>query len=310
MSGQLSTWQARSRPDHWRQCPHPPARPWPQRLPWTRSYRPGWRSDAARCQSASESIRQLCPAKPQIQRSQQRGRANNAQRHAPPRAKSCLVLLGRRIIVSNWGDVRHARGQLVIKAKLGQLCGQFDRGRDARCVRAAMGFHDRAIQSQKHAAVHPARVNPTFEPLQRGKGQKRGQSRQGRKAEGLPQQVTDQARGAFAGFDGHIAGKAVCHDHIRDVAGDIAPFDKADEIEIGGIGLRANQIKGFLQFGAALVLFGSHIQQPDAGAGQVKPVAGIRRAHQRKAQEVVGIGAHIRAHIQHHVEALGVTAGP
>ena len=57
------------------------------------------------------------------------------------------------------------------------------------------------------------------------------------------------------------------------------------------------------------MLFGADVQQTDAGALKIHAVAGIRGSHQGKAQQIIGIGTHIGAHVEHHVKALRIGGG-
>ncbi len=128
--------------------------------------------------------------------------------------------------------------------------------------------------------------------------------------ESLAQEIADQAGGAFAGFQRDVAGESVGHDDIDAVGGNIAAFDKADEIEFGARGFARNQIVGVANFGAAFVFFGADVQKSDPGVFQPKTVAGVRPAHQRVLQKIAFVGADVGADIQHHVEAAGVARRP
>ena len=64
--------------------------------------------------------------------------------------------------------LRQRRSYLpYLRRLLGQLESQLDRCGNAGCVGATVGFHNRAVQAQEHAAIHAARVDPFAKALQR-----------------------------------------------------------------------------------------------------------------------------------------------
>jgi hypothetical protein len=73
--------------------------------------------------------------------------------------------------------------------------------------------------------------------------------------------------------------------------------------------LRAEVVR-LLEVGASLVLLGADVEEPHAGPRDAEALARVARAHERVGQEVGGVGAHVRAHVEHDVEAVGIARGP
>ena len=109
-----------------------------------------------------------------------------------------------------------------------------------------MGFDDRAVQSEEHAAIDLSRVDAFAQALQRCIGQKGGNTAERRILERLAQEFGDQRSGAFSGLQGDIPGKPVGDDHIDLGRRDIAAFDETDEFEIVAVRRLADDVMGDL----------------------------------------------------------------
>ena len=173
-----------------------------------------------------------------------------------------------------------------------------------------MRFHDHTVQAQKHTTIYTAWIDATFQALHRRKGKEVGKTRYRRGFKGLSKQTTDQTSSTFTGFDRNVACETVCHNDICDVSGDVATLNKTDKLKVGLFRLGCDQFIGFVQFRTALVLFGPHIQQANAGTRQVHAVTGIRCAHQCVTHQIISICTNICANVQHDVKSLRVKRWP
>ncbi len=121
------------------------------------------------------------------------------------------------------------------------------------------------------------------------------------------QQLANQPRSAFAGFQRDIAGETVRHDHVHGALGNIVAFDEALKFQIDA-GL-ANELRRGANFLVALLLFCADIEQRDArpllaGHGALK-----RFAHDGEFDQLFGVGFDVGADIEHHcVAALHASA--
>ena len=94
-----------------------------------------------------------------------------------------------------------------------------------------MAFDGQSVQPKKHAAIHPARIDPALETAQRGHGEQRSDSAAPVMLKRSAQVIADKARGAFGRLQRDIAGESIGDDHIGLAGRDGIRFDEAGELK-------------------------------------------------------------------------------
>ena len=108
----------------------------------------------------------------------------------------------------------------------------------------------------------------------------------------------DLRGGSFGGLEGDVAGKALGDDNVDDAFADAVALHEAAVIETGQVEV-AQQGRCGLHFLDALDFFGADIEQADGRALKSQDDPRHRRAHDRKIDEVAGVGAHRGADVEH-----------
>jgi hypothetical protein len=170
-----------------------------------------------------------------------------------------------------------------------------------------VALDDDAVEAEEDAAVDLSRIHLV---AQRANGVSREHiadaGHQGA-AHGVAHIGRDLPRRSFGRLQRDISGEAFRDHHIDGAEADIIPFDEADVIEIGEIGLaqHAPCLADRLQ---ALDFLDTHVEETDKGLVDVEHHARHGGAHHGKIGQMLGVGTDIRADIEH--DALATRIGP
>ena len=178
----------------------------------------------------------------------------------------------------------------------------------AQCIGAAMAFHHHTVQAQENPAIGRARIQLAAQRFQPAAGEQRAHPGQKRTPERRAQIFDYQFRGAFGGFQRHIAGETVGHHHIDRAFGNVVTFDEAGEFHLQrhaaqDVGRAAHRV-------IALHIFRTDIEKAQRRPLQPQNRAREGRTHDGKIDQLLRAGADIGADVQHHaLPALGRPQG-
>ncbi len=173
-----------------------------------------------------------------------------------------------------------------------------DRCRIAFGIRPAVTLNDDAIEAEKHAAIGASRIHAF---AQSGEGSTReyiadlGAQRRGHRRSEI---LADLAGCAFGGLERDVAGKALGDDDVDLALADIIALDKALIVEFRKT-LFAKDAAGLAHVFETLDLLDADIEEADGRAIDAEQNARRRRAHDRKINQMSGIGADRGADIEH-----------
>ena len=188
-------------------------------------------------------------------------------------------------------------------AALGELVRHADAVEDGAVVGGAVADDADAAHAEQGRAAIFAVVEAAAELVEGAAGEQRAHLGGHGAGKRLAQHFAHKAAYALAGFERHVADKAVADDDVGQAAEDVAALHVADEAD----GQRLEQRKGLAGEVVALGLFFADGEQADARLVDFEHGAGIHLAHQRELGQILGFAVHIGAHVEQHAGISGGT---
>ena len=161
-----------------------------------------------------------------------------------------------------------------------------------------MALDDDAVETEKNAAVGPARIHLLPQLPERRTREQVADPGAERAAHGAPEVFANLARRALGGFQRDIAGKALGHDDVDRALADVVALDKAEILEAGQFFV-AQHAAGFAHLFEAFRFLDADIEKADARPFDAEQDARGRGTHHRQIDEMLGVGADRGADIEH-----------
>ena len=166
---------------------------------------------------------------------------------------------------------------------------------EGEAVGRPVALHHHAFQPQQRGTVVTAWIEPALESAQRRHGQQAGNTGQPVASELGAERGGNHLGESFGGFQGHVADKAVAHDHVGGALENVVTFNVAVKIQVAV----AQQFCSPLHHVIALDGFLADIEQAHARIRLVLHRRYQHGPHDAELQQMFGRAIDIGAHVEH-----------